>query len=77
MYMSPEQLDTTVAIDCRTDIWALGVVLFELLAGTPPFNGKSSANIMTAVIRDPAPKLRTLRSDIPAALEEIVARCLE
>jgi serine/threonine protein kinase len=77
MYMSPEQLDSTVAIDGRTDIWALGVVLFELLAGKPPFGGKSSANIMTAVIRDPAPKLRTLRPDAPDALEEVVVRCLE
>jgi len=77
MYMSPEQLDSTVNIDYRTDIWALGVVLFELLAGKPPFGGKSSANIMTAVIRDPAPKLRTLRPDTPADLERVIAKCLE
>lgn len=77
MYMSPEQLDSTIAIDCRTDIWALGVVLFELLTGKPPFDGKSSANIMTAVIRDPPPKLRSLRPDAPATLEEVIDRCLE
>lgn len=77
LYMSPEQLDSTVSVDGRTDIWALGVVLFELVAGTPPFGGKSSANIMTAILRDPAPKLRTLRPDAPAALEEVLARCLE
>lgn len=77
MYMSPEQLESTVHIDSRTDIWALGVVLFEMLTGKPPFGGKSSANIMTAVIRDPPPKLRTLRPEIPASLEEVVVRCLE
>ncbi len=77
LYMSPEQLDSAISVDGRTDIWALGVVLFELLAGKPPFQGKSSANIMSAVLRDPAPKLRSLRPDVPAALEEVVARCLE
>ena len=77
MYMSPEQLDSSIAIDCRTDIWALGVVFFELLTGKPPFDGKSSANIMTAVIRDPPPKLRSLRPDTPAVLEEVITRCLE
>ncbi len=77
MYMSPEQLDADVAVDGRTDIWALGVVLFELLAGKPPFQGKSSANIMSSVLRDPAPKLRSIRPDVPPALEEVVARCLE
>lgn len=77
IYMSPEQLDSTIPVDGRTDIWSLGVVLFELLAGKPPFGGKSSANIMTAIIRDPAPKLRSLRADVPETLEEIVARCLE
>lgn len=77
IYMSPEQLDSTIPIDGRTDIWALGVVLFELLAGKPPFRGKSSAHIMTSILRDPAPNLRSLRTDAPEALEEVVARCLE
>lgn len=77
IYMSPEQLDSTVPIDGRTDIWALGIVLFELLAGKPPFSGKSSANIMTSIMRDPAPKLRSLRADVPEALEEVIDRCLE
>jgi eukaryotic-like serine/threonine-protein kinase len=77
IYMSPEQLDSTIPIDGRTDIWALGIVLYELLAGKPPFNGKSSANIMTSIMRDPAPKLRAVRADVPEALEEVVMRCLE
>lgn len=77
IYMSPEQLDSTIPVDGRTDIWALGVVLFELLVGKPPFSGKSSANIMTSILRDPPPKLRSLRADAPEALEEVIARCLE
>jgi eukaryotic-like serine/threonine-protein kinase len=77
MYMSPEQLDASVPVDGRTDIWALGVVLFELLTGKPPFGGKSSANIMSAILRDPAPKLRTFRPDVPAPLEDVVDRCLD
>ncbi|HRI66071.1 MAG TPA: serine/threonine-protein kinase [Polyangium sp.] len=77
MYMAPEQLDSAVSIDCRADIWALGVILFELLTGKPPFDGQSAAAIMAAVIRDPVPKLRTIRPDVPAALEEVLGRCLE
>jgi serine/threonine-protein kinase len=76
-YMAPEQLRSVRDIDPRVDVWALGVVLYELLTGTLPFEGDTLASIAVAVCLNPAPLLRTIRSDVPAGLEEVVRRCLE
>ncbi len=76
-YMSPEQITTPSEVDARTDIWSLGVVMFELLSGRVPFNGPGPAQVCAAVLTDPVPALSDYRSDVPPALEFIVLRCLE
>jgi eukaryotic-like serine/threonine-protein kinase len=75
-YMSPEQMIDTSSVDHRADIWSLGVVLFELLTGTRPFEGSSIPEVCAGVLTAPAPALRERRPDIDPALESIVARCL-
>jgi len=76
-YMSPEQLVSTRDVDQRTDVWALGVILFELVTGTAPFAGSTvsdlAGNIMTA---EPA-SMRSLRRDLPPGTEKLVQACLE
>jgi non-specific serine/threonine protein kinase len=74
-YMSPEQLQAR-PVDGRTDLWSLGVVLFEMLAGRRPFQGESDGALWGAIVGQPAPPLSELRRDVPEALAAVVARCL-
>lgn len=76
-YMSPEQIRAPADVDVRSDIWSLGVVLFELLDGKPPFDGKSPAEVLARVLTGAIPSLRSARPDVPASVAAIVARCLE
>ncbi|UQA54628.1 serine/threonine-protein kinase [Polyangium aurulentum] len=75
-YMSPEQLRSSGRVDARADIWALGVVLYQMLAGELPFGKGSMADLMAAIVRDPPASLRLSRPEVPEALEEAVLRCL-
>jgi len=75
-YMAPEQLRGE-PVDARTDLFALGILLHELATGHRPFQGKSTAELSSAILRDPPPPLSNLRPDLPADLERIVRRCLE
>jgi serine/threonine protein kinase len=75
-YMSPEQFDAH-GVDERSDIYSLGVVLFELLTGRLPFLGRTAIEIALAHKAQPPPLPRTLRQTIPAWLEHVVLRCLE
>jgi serine/threonine protein kinase len=75
-YMSPEQA-RGLPVDGRSDIFSLGVVLYELLAGTAPFTGGTASDVLAAILREePAPLSRYSR-DVPAQLERIVRRCLQ
>jgi serine/threonine-protein kinase len=77
MYMSPEQMALSKGVDARADIWALGVILFELLSGRLPFEAQAVTELAIKVANEPAPLLRTLRADAPEGVERVVATCLE
>jgi serine/threonine protein kinase len=76
LYMSPEQMRAVRDIDPRTDVWSLGVILFELLAGRPPFLGESVPELCAIMLRDEPPPLSLFRSDVPPSLERVILRCL-
>jgi serine/threonine-protein kinase len=77
VYMSPEQILGKKTVDARSDVWQLGVILYELVSGECPFDGKTMAEIMIAIGTQPAKPLRQVRPDAPPELEAIIARCLE
>jgi eukaryotic-like serine/threonine-protein kinase len=74
-YLAPEQLQGGV-VDARTDIYALGVVLYEVLTGRKAFTGESLEQIHAAVLHGTPPPVRELRPDVPQALSDIVARAM-
>lgn len=76
-YMSPEQMRNAGLVDTRTDVWATGAVLFELLAAEPPFDGDSLPEICAHVMCDAPRSLMLLRPELPSGLAAVVARCLE
>lgn len=75
-YMSPEQTKGE-GVDPRTDIWSLGVVLYEALSGKRPFRGDYGQAVVYSILNEDPDPVTDLRSDIPAALGEIVNRCLD
>ncbi|WP_437753068.1 protein kinase domain-containing protein [Sorangium sp. So ce1389] len=76
-YMSPEQLSMSKRLDHRTDIWSLGIILYEMLTGMRPFRGATVNDVVHQVLFEPIrPVSHRLRS-VPSALDELVARCLE
>jgi serine/threonine-protein kinase len=77
VYMSPEQCRGAAAVDHRSDIYALGCVLFHMLTGEPPFDGEGTGDIIAAHVRDTAPLCSSLRPTIPASVNALVMRCLE
>ena len=76
-YMSPEQMASARDVDERTDIWAIGAILHELLAGAPPFKGDTITALCATILKDAPAKLTTYRADVPPSLEAIIAKCLE
>ena len=76
-YMSPEQIRSAKKVDSSTDVWALGVVLHELLTATMPFEGESVAAVLASVAADSPAPLLAARPDAPPDLANAVLRCLE
>jgi serine/threonine protein kinase len=74
-YASPEQLQGE-ALDWRTDIYSLGVVVYELLTGRPPFEGPGAIALLAQHLREPAPAPSTIRRDLPPGVDEVLLRAL-
>jgi serine/threonine-protein kinase len=77
LYMSPEQMASTRSVDERTDIWALGAILHEMLTCNAPFSGTTLPEICYKIATEPPVPLRALRPDAPVEVEAVVRRCLE
>jgi eukaryotic-like serine/threonine-protein kinase len=76
-YMSPEQMTSSRTVDARTDIWALGIILYQLLVNEVPFGGDTLPAVCISVATDPPPPIRSRRPDVSPALEAVILRCLQ
>jgi serine/threonine protein kinase len=74
-YMSPEQL-RGMKVDGRADIWSLGVVAYEMIAGHPPFNGLTKSDVIAAILRQEPVQITRYAADVPQELQRIVAKSL-
>ena len=77
LYMSPEQIRSSGNVDARSDVWALGVVLYELVAGWTPFHAERIMELVTKVNFEPPTPLAKYRPDAPSTLEAVLGQCLE
>jgi eukaryotic-like serine/threonine-protein kinase len=76
-YIAPEQLKSSKHVDCRADIWSVGVVIYELLTNHLPFDGSDLESYVRAVMDGPPTPLTRHRSDLPPGLAEVIERCLQ
>jgi serine/threonine-protein kinase len=77
LYMSPEQVRSLKYVDHRSDVWALGAILFELLAGRPAWPAPSASAVCAAIVADPTPSVRQYRADLPEAIDRIIFTCMQ
>jgi serine/threonine protein kinase len=77
LYMSPEQMRSSRDVDARSDVWALGVVLYELLTRRWPFEAESMPELCLKVVSDPPTPVTEFRPDVPRPMIEIIERCLQ
>ncbi len=75
-YMSPEQAESSPTVDHRTDVYALGCTLFEMLTGHPPFAGPGTVAILAQHLGEPVPRPSALRAAVPPELDRVVARAM-
>src|SRR5262252_8696312 len=75
-YMSPEQCSQSGKIDARSDIYSLGIILYEMLSAELPFSGDSPTVIMMKQVQDPPPSIRTIRPDVPETVSRIILQAL-
>jgi hypothetical protein len=76
-YMSPEQATGGRAVDAQTDVWAVGVVLVEMLTGRCPFDDENYFTLLARIVHGPTPSIEDLGASVPPALEEVIYRALE
>jgi serine/threonine protein kinase len=75
-YISPEQFRSSSTVDSRSDLWSLGVILYEVLAGKRPFVGSTPGDILAAIFEGIPRSVREKRPDVPAEIEDIIRKCL-
>jgi tRNA A-37 threonylcarbamoyl transferase component Bud32 len=76
-YMSPEQMESSRNVDARSDIWALGAILYELATGDVPFSGTTIPQVCAKILKATPPPIAELRADVPSGFEAIVRKCLQ
>ncbi len=76
LYMSPEQMRSAKDVDARADIWSLGAILYELIAGRPPFVGDSMPALCVSILNDTPPPLHQFVPYVPPALDDVLSKCL-
>lgn len=77
LYMSPEQMQSSKDVDARSDIWSIGIILYELLTGDSPFQADTMPKLILGIMSAAPPPLRSKRPEAPRGLEDVIFKCLD